>query len=369
MASIMVDEIVLVYAGKGSSHSWVWLADLLEANGVFTVSFTDAAGFARGLEEAPSLAIVSGGDGFEIASSLSGHGFDAIRSFIDRGGRYLGICAGAYLPLPSRVEPFSELNLSTTKIRNIRDEPKAEAESSPRLAVRYGSCSVFHPIRGEVVIGDGADALIAPIYGGPVFSEPTVDRPLLRYLSFTPRTTLQVEATLAEDIMMGKPAVVSCMYGDGQLILVGPHLEHPGYREANDRFMRFAGISGQARVGTKTTQVKFGDKALDRSMTDLRVAITGMERATFIAGTKQWDGGRMLELADAIDRRRHSLHVETSQVVSALLDRSRESLLSTGPDRVCDSDSAPGLLVEAARIAVDSHFRVLRDGFILADNH
>ncbi len=315
------------------------------------------------------MAIVSGGDGFEIASSLSGNGFDAIRDFIDRGGRYLGICAGAYLPLPSRVEPFSELNLSTTRIRNIRPMPKSAAESSPRLAVRYGSCSVFHPVRGEVVIGDGADVFIAPIYGGPVFSEPTVDHALLRYLSFTPRTTLQVGAELAEDIMMGMPAVVSSASGDGQLVLVGPHLEHPGYCKANDRFMQLAGISDQASARAKATQVRSGDKVLERSLTDLRVAIAGMERATFIAGTKQWDGGRMLELIGAIAGRRNSIDIETSRTVSDLLDKSRENLLSTGPDRIHDCDSAPGLLVEAARVTVDRHFRALRDGFILADNH
>ncbi|MDH3364382.1 MAG: BPL-N domain-containing protein [Thermoplasmata archaeon] len=366
----MSDETVLVYVGKGSSHSWVWLADLFEARGMLDVSFVDAAGFVRGLDDTPSLAVISGGDGFEIASSLSGFGFNALREFIGRGGRYLGICAGAYLPLPSRVEPFSQLNLSNTRIRNIRMEPTTSTEPSPRLAVRYGSCSVFHPVRGEMVIGNGTDTLIAPIYGGPVFSEPTVDRPVLRYLSFTPRTTLQANLRMAEEVVIGHPAVVKCNFGDGQLILAGPHLEHPEFREANDCFMRLARLPDQDRPRHDLlSRAKSETTTLDRSLADLKVTITGMERATFITGAKQWDGSRMLELAGAIERRSGSIDGDTSQAVSVLLDRSRENLMSAGPDRVSDSDSAPDLLVEAARLVVDNHFRAARDGFILADNH
>jgi len=366
----MSDETVLVYAGKGSSHSWVWLAGLLEARGVMTASFVDAAGFVRGLEDRPSLAVISGGDGFEIASSLSGLGFDALREFIGRGGRYIGICAGAYLPLSSRLEPFSELNLSTTRIRNVRPNHATAAEPSPRLSVRYGSCSVFHPVRGEVVIGNGTDTLLAPVYGGPVFSEPTTDLLILRYLSFTNRTILQVESGVAEEVMIGQPAVVECNYGDGRMTLAGPHLEHPEYPEANDCFMRLAGLSGDKGLLRRNPVCARSDTlTLDRSLADLKVAVMGMERATFITGTKQWDGSRMLELAGAVERWKRSLDGDASQAVSVLLDQSRESLMSAGPDKMSDSDSAPGLLVEAARLTVDRHFRAVRDGFILADNH
>ncbi|HUV61853.1 MAG TPA: BPL-N domain-containing protein [Thermoplasmata archaeon] len=365
----MSDETVLVYVGKGSSHSWIWLAELLEARGMMAASFVDAAGFVRVLEDTPSLAVISGGDGFEIASSLSGLGFDALREFIGRGGRYIGICAGAYLPLPSRVEPFSELNLSTTRIMNIRGDATT-AEPSPRLSVRYGSCSVFHPVRGEVVIGNGADTLIAPVYGGPIFSEPTADLPVLRYLSFTQQTTLQVESDVAEEVMIGQPAVLECNYGDGRLTLAGPHLEHPEYPEANDCFMRLAGLSGgKGRLRQSPARARSDASTLGRSLADLKVAVMGMERATFITGAKQWDGSRMLELAAAVERWKWSLDGDASQAVSILLDQSRESLMSLGPDKISDSDSAPGLLVEAARLTVDRHFRVARDGFILADNH
>jgi hypothetical protein len=77
----------------------------------------------------------------------------------------------------------------------------------------------------------------------------------------------------------------------------------------------------------------------------------------------------MLELVGAIEKRMTSLDADTSQAVTVLLERSRANLLSIGPDKISYEDSAPGPLVEAARLTVDRHFYVLRDGFILADNH
>ena len=365
----MRNDTVLVYAGRGSSHSWVWLADLFDATGFTGARFVDSAELEQGLGLTPSLAIVSGGDGFEIAYSLSGGAFASLTSYIEGGGCYMGICAGAYIPLPSKIKPFSELNLSDTRIMNVRDGHSGHDRASPRESIRYGSCDVFHPVRGEVVVGDGSRAFPAPVYGGPVFCEPATDQVLLRYHGFTPRTTFQVAASEATKLMLGRPAVIGCTYGEGRLVLCGPHLEYPGYGDANGFFIRIAGLSSGDFSSQPFTTETQESTAIDRSLADLKIAILGLERESFVLGRKQWDGSRMLELANAIARRKKSLEEDTAQAVSIILDRSREGLLSAGPDGVSDSDAAPGLLVEAARITVDSHFRALRDEFILGDSH
>jgi glutamine amidotransferase-like uncharacterized protein len=215
---------VLVYAGKGSSHSWVWMADLLESGAVFDAEFVDARRLVSALKEGSSLAVVSGGDGFEIASSLSPRGFAAIEEHVRGGGRYFGACAGAYLPLPSGMAPFDRFNLSTTRIRNLAPARDESLESSPRTGVRYGSCSIVHPVRGDVVVADGPRSFTAPIFGGPVFREPESDRVLLRYSAFTEKTSVQIDRGRAEAMMLGAPAVVSSRVDDGTMILAGPHL-------------------------------------------------------------------------------------------------------------------------------------------------
>ena len=350
---------VLVYAGKGSSHSWVWMADLLEFERVFDTEFVDANRLVSALKEGSSLVVISGGDGFEIESSLSARGFKAIEEHVRVGGRYFGACAGAYLPLSSRVEPFDRFNLSTTRIVNIAPAPDESVESSPRTGVRYGSCSIVHPVRGDVVVADGTRSFTVPIFGGPVFREPESDRVLLRYLSFTEKTSFQVDCDRAEAMMLGAPAVVSSRVGDGTMILAGPHLEHPGYPEANSAFLDLSGIH-RGRAEATGAHARRRDGALDRSLADLKVAVLGMERESFLVGAKLWDGGRLLELAHAVEKRKDSLDRDATQAVVSLLDDAREDLLTQGPHRVADSDSAPAKLIEAARLCMNSYFKTMK---------
>ncbi|MGD9962710.1 MAG: BPL-N domain-containing protein [Thermoplasmata archaeon] len=356
----MTSGRVVVYAGRGSSHSWTWLADLLEARGAFDAVFVDEGSIHEHIEEGASLVVVSGGDGFEIASALAPRGFAAIERFVRAGGLYIGVCAGAYLPLPSRVEPLDRFNLSTTRIRNLGEQGDFPVEESPRSGVSYGSCRIVHPVRGEVELGDGHRTFVAPVYGGPVFAEPEEDTVTLRYRSFTPRTLFQVDERVAKDMVLGAPALISARVGDGTMTLAGPHLEHPRYPAANEEFARITRLSPTRRAGAPRDRASGLDASVRKSLSDLKVAVLGMERESFLVGAKVWDAGRMLELANAVEKRSGSLDADTAQEISCLLDKAREDLLSAGPLRAAYSDSAPSRLVEAARLCVDRHFEAMR---------
>ncbi len=351
---------VVVYAGAGSSHSWTWTADLLESRHLFDARFVDEDSLVACLGEGASLAVVAGGDGFEMASALAPKGFAALEAHLRAGGMYIGVCAGAYLPLPSRIAPFDQFNLSTAKIRNITAGPDEAVESSPRTGVRYGACSVVHPVRGEVEVTGGDRRFTAPLYGGPVFREPEEDRVLMRYSSFTPRTVFHVPRDEAAAMMLGHPAVVSSEVGEGSMVLCGPHLEHPGHPGANDEFVRLAGFRIETSTRPRRTASGKADPALLKALSDMKVAALGMERETFIVGSKLWDAGRMLELAEAVARRASSLDADTAREVASMVDSARGELLSLGPGRVAYTDSAPAMMVGAARLAVDRHFAALR---------
>lgn len=351
---------MIVYAGRGSSHSWTWLADLLESRGVFDVRFADEGSMTAHLESGASFVIVSGGDGFEIASSMAPRGFASIESHVRAGGGYFGVCAGAYLPLPSRLEPLNGFNLSSTRIRNLAARADEGAEDSPRTGVRYGSCTIVHPVRGEVELESGSRRFVAPIYGGPVFREPEEDTVLLRYSSFTPRTMFQADKAAAEAMMLGAPAMVSAKVGEGVMTLSGPHLEHPRYPEANDEFMRLIKVRPGQKAPSAKPRASGSVVAVRRSISDLKVAVLGMERESFLVGAKLWDAGRMLELANAVEKRFASMDPGTAQKVASLLDEVREDLLSAGPRKAALTDSAPSRLVEAARSCVDCHFRAMK---------
>jgi len=354
----------IVYAGRGSSHSWTWLADLFESNGVLGVRFLDSQEFISSLSGSVSVAIISGGDGFAIADALRGQGFRNLREFILKGGMFVGICAGAYLPLPSSVEPLSDFNISATKIENIRCEARRGSAYSPREAVPYGNCSIVHPIRGPIEIADSTGkSIVAPLYGGPVFKEPKEDAVMMRYKAFISETEFQLNMAMAETMVIGKPAVIRVIHGDGSLVLFGPHLEHPRYPKANNLFLRLLGYDGSDKPGRDAIPMPERSRRAElyRSISDLKVAVLGLENRSFTVGHKAWDGSRLLEIVSAIENRGWTLSDARSKLVASDLGRVRDMLVGMKVGVESDADETTSLLVEAARTCVDNHFKVLSD--------
>jgi glutamine amidotransferase-like uncharacterized protein len=354
----------IVYAGRGSSHSWTWLAELFESHGVLGVRFLDSQEFISSLSGSVSVAIISGGDGFAIADALRGQGFRNLGEFILKGGMFVGICAGAYLPLPSSVEPLSDFNISTTKIENIRCDAQRGSACSPREAVPYGNCLIVHPIRGPIEITDGTGkSIVAPLYGGPVFKEPQKETVMMRYKAFTPETEFQLNRVMAETMVIGKPAVIRVIHGDGSLVLFGPHLEHPRHPQANDLFLRLLGYDVSDKPGRDAMPVPERSRRAElyRSVSDLKVAVLGLENRSFTVGHKAWDGSRLLEIVSAIEKRGWTMSDARSKLVASDLGRVRGMLVGMKVGVESDADEITSLLVEAARTCVDSHFKVLSD--------
>lgn len=358
----MNEDGIAVYCGAGSSHSWTWLADLFESNGVFNVQFVGSRELAMAVESSTRTVVVSGGDGFAIAEALSGRGFDRLKEFINDGGLYAGICAGAYLPLPSSLEPFNQFNMTKTKIANIAPESGVDTSGYPRVSIRYGACRIYHPVRGEVALSVGREEIRAPLYGGPVFMEPTKDKVIMRYHGFSSTTEYQIDPSEAESMMLGKPAAVLAENGDGRLLLLGPHLEHPRYPEANALFLKLLGIRGFSDAISKRPPVgRRQGPQIRKAVADLKVAVLGLEKRSFLVGNKLWDAGRYLELIAAIEKRIATLDERIAVEVSDMLLNVREEILRSDSETVADSDSGPALLVEAARRCVDDHFAFLRE--------
>jgi glutamine amidotransferase-like uncharacterized protein len=350
---------ITVFADRGSSHSWTWFADFLERIGEYDARFLDTAGLIDSLRQRSEVVVISGGDGYAIADCLKGQGFARLKEFVYQGGRYVGVCAGAYLPLPSRIEPLREFNLSTTKIDNIDCSP-VRRDEPPRVSVPYGSCSIVHPVRGDVEVSSSASTVAAPLYGGPVFAEPEDDEVLLRYTGFGADAEFQIDRVRAEAIMIGRPAAVRSVHGEGTLMLLGPHLEHPDYPEANRI------LSGLLGLGSSKMREPKGGKepspAMARVLADLKVAAMGLEGRSFLVGKKHWDASRFLELIRAIERRASSIGQEDAERVRTDLDAVRRILLRMKVGVESEVDEATIMLVNTTRTCVDSHFRAMVEG-------
>ncbi len=232
-----------IYAGKGSSHSWLWFVTVLERMGFYDLRFLteEDISFPEPLNSLDSL-IMSGGELSGIAEGLGREGAKNLESFIKGGGIYLGSCAGACLPLYSSKPPLSLLNLVRVKINNISTSPPPPLMLDWKYLTPYGSDYIFHPVRDEVVIAASGlppfyqqGSLVAPLFGGPPMRAPEEEEAvrLAEYRDFTRRTILLTDAPIGRKVVLGTTAAIRKDLGQGSLFLFGPHFEHPDYPSAN----------------------------------------------------------------------------------------------------------------------------------------
>jgi hypothetical protein len=185
--------------------------------------------------------LVSGGDTFAVARALEPPGARALQDFLDRGGLYIGSCAGAYLPLNSSKAPLNTFNFVKCRINNLtRDLPPVH-QMPLKFSTRYGCDYIYHPVREDVRVRMEADFPIwggrevsVPLYGGPPLnlSEDIVPRAF--YSGFTERTRFLTDREIAETVYLGKVAACEKPFGKGRMVLLGPHFEHPWFPEGND---------------------------------------------------------------------------------------------------------------------------------------
>ncbi|UCE91106.1 MAG: hypothetical protein JSV90_06705 [Methanobacteriota archaeon] len=351
------DGRIVVYAGKGASHSWTWLADLFDSVPQAEAVFVDESEMTGALNDGCSRVVVSGGDAFQIARCLSRSRFGTVETFVRNGGHYVGICAGAYLPLPSSVSPLSEFNLSTTKIENILADFHTESGYSERLSLSYCDRTIVHPVRGEVLL-DVFGELVAPLYGGPIFHEPSVDEVVFRYTGFTERSQFNIGLKEATGMVVGKPAAIRSRVGEGSLLLIGPHLEHPGYSRANVIFLELLDINAEPGRSPRAEEPTGGvvDAKLRGALADLRVAISGLENRSFLVGRKLWDAERLLVLHRAVDSRAQFIGSSETAAIVSELRLARDALVRSDDDSGA-VDRALDALMSAARRAVNSRFQ------------
>jgi len=231
---------IAIYNGPGASHSWLWFVEILDGMGFWDIEFVDNSYIIdKGLNHLHVL-LVSGGDTFAIAESLGRTGAEKIKNFIDNGGLYIGSCAGAYLPLRSSLPPLNLFNLASAKISNLTKTLPATITLPEKFCTSYGCKYVFHPVREEVKISltdssfhPQSTDLIAPLYGGPSFIPSEDVSTVASYNGFTEKTLFLTERQLAYTTLIGNAAIITKRLGKGHLFLMGPHLEHPHYPEAN----------------------------------------------------------------------------------------------------------------------------------------
>ncbi|KAF2135908.1 uncharacterized protein K452DRAFT_157479 [Aplosporella prunicola CBS 121167] len=219
---------VLVYSGNGSTvesvrHCLWTLRRLLSPN--YAVLPVDGAAVIKEPWTAScALLVVPGGADLGYCRTLNGEGNRRIAAFVNRGGAYLGFCAGGYY--------------ASARCEFEKGDPKMEVVGDRELAFFPGVCRglafpgfVYHSEQGALAaeLRVNKDALAAGgavpesfrsyYNGGGVFvdAEKLAHRGVEVLASYTGK--------LHVDAGAGAAAVVYRKVGEGSVILTGPHPE------------------------------------------------------------------------------------------------------------------------------------------------
>ncbi len=316
-----------IYTGQGASHSWLWFVEVFERLRFYDLSFLTETDVAEDALNKVDVLAVSGGDTFAIAKALGPVGATRLKTFITRGGLYLGSCAGAYLPLNSSKEHLNHFNFVPAKIANLTKTLPEAHGLKEKFCTCYGCSFIFHAVREAVEITTSGTSpfgipstFTAPLYGGPPM---TVENPatvLAIYTGFTDKTLFLVDRRLAEKTLLGNAAVVREKMGHGHLYLFGPHFEHPHFLTAN-RFLvnammhdlpsqrvPFTSPEDETEILEGSLKKEF-IRDLKRELSNSRIVAAGLEMVPlkWTIGNKVYETGKIRVFLESLWQRIRAL--------------------------------------------------------------
>ncbi len=355
-----------VYSGSGSSHSFLWLADLFEGKGLERVRFLDEQEILEGPLDFDCL-VFSGGAPAQMAGALGRPGADRLRQYILDGGSYVGICAGACLPLHSSREPLSFFNWINMPIANMSEKPPLPRAMPWKYMTPYGGDFVFHPVREDVLLAPSDSAqeffrrpVIAPLYGGPPFMPPRSDgvEQWAKFAGFSRKTLFLADEDVARKVVLDRGATARAAMGKGSLLLFSPHLEHPLYPAANRVFLDAlfgrrssarAVPAGRIRPGREPARHNAAGE-IRRTLSNCRVRIMGLMPLSirWRIGQKIYEPEKAFAFVDAVwkrlPRRRSPgpIPAWSEEALESILARAREAedLLKNLADETRDGNDA-----------------------------
>ncbi|KAI9873317.1 MAG: biotin holocarboxylase synthetase [Pleopsidium flavum] len=219
---------VLVYSGNGSTiesvrHCMYTLRRLLSPN-YAVISVTGDTIIKEPWTASCALLVFPGGADLGYCRTLNGEGNRKISQFVQRGGAYLGLCAGAYYG-----SKRCEFEVGNKTMEVVGDRELAFFPGTSRGCAFPGF--IYHSEEGtravelkveKTALAEGSvpDVFRSYYNGGGVF----VDAP--KYKDQGVEILASYSEPLSVDSGEGTAAVVYCKVGEGGAVLTGPHPEY-----------------------------------------------------------------------------------------------------------------------------------------------
>jgi len=222
---------IAIYEGDGSGDKGVQSvtkrAEQLPGAKVTAVKAAEMG--TRDLSEF-DIVIFSGGSGSAQSKAIGDAGRKNVREFVERGGGYLGICAGAYLACAGFDWGLGILNAKTVSNKWKRGGGMVRAELTDTGRTLFGN------VDGKFTIRYNNGPIIQPLG--------RADLPAYQVAALF-RTELAKNGTPV-GVMVDSPAAVFAPYGKGRVITISPHSEDtPGLENVIPRALAWLSVRSE----------------------------------------------------------------------------------------------------------------------------
>lgn len=199
---------VALYRAPGVSlEAHAATLEALRAAGGFDARVVTPDDVRAGALAGADVVIFTGGRGGVQGETLGEDGRQIVRDFVDAGGGYVGVCAGAYLALQGEAEFFK---LAIVAGRNLSGDFWRRGEHTAE--VREGGATGSGPVR-RLFYANGP--VIEPV------AHPSI-APFVTLATFVSDFYLPAHGTRRGE-MPGTPAILASTYGQGRVILFSPN--------------------------------------------------------------------------------------------------------------------------------------------------
>jgi len=225
---------VAIYARRSADEALVMSDEVSESLEGLNWKPVDAIAIKDGALKNFDVVVFPGGKAHEQAADLGSLGRMKVREFVKDGGGYLGICAGAFLGSSTFDWSLSLVNAET------RTGTHYVPKIGDQMWLNRGAGDVQSQLSesGLAVFGGGRSLFQAIYTGGPIF-QPGRRTDIGEYVILARYTSEVYLFEFQRNTMSGTPAVIAAPYGNGKVILIGPHFESvSGSKEVVSRTLK-----------------------------------------------------------------------------------------------------------------------------------
>lgn len=204
---------VLIYddaGGGGAGYTNVSKCLAASSQKQFTFARVTAEEIRAGKLKDADVLVQPGGSGSKQAETLKPEGREAIRQFVNRGGGYVGVCAGAYL---ASADYTWSLHILNAKVIDRQHWARGNGDVKVRMSEE-----------GKRLLGVGDDVVTALYAQGPLLAP--ADKPELpAYQTLGTFETEIAEKDAPAGVMKGTTAFAAAPFGKGHVVCLSPHPE------------------------------------------------------------------------------------------------------------------------------------------------